>query len=109
MKYLSILAVFCLMVSGCKSPYLAQHERDDWGSQVSADVMDAWHNHRSYYALVEILDTHINPWCNPATKAKVRKYLEEGDEGPDGYPGRVNKDNTQQSAEGNIQKPVYKK
>ena len=54
---------------------------------MSPEVMEAWHLHRSYYALVEILDTCINPWCNPATKDQVRKILGPGGEGPDAYPG----------------------
>lgn len=69
------------------SDYLSHHRSDKWRSTVSPEVMAAWKQHRSYYALVEILDSLINPWCNPATKDEVRKILGPPGEGQDAYPG----------------------
>jgi hypothetical protein len=87
MKKVAIVCFLSLLLAGCKSSYLAYHTSGHWDSQVSSDVMEAWRKHMSYYALVEIIDTYVNPWCNPATKEEVREYLGQGDEGPDGYPG----------------------
>lgn len=87
MKRLLVFALLCVLLSGCRSPYISHHTSGKWDSSVSPDVTDAWHRHRSYYALVEILDTCINPWCNPATKAQVREILGPGGQGPDAYPG----------------------
>ena len=87
MKRLTIFVFVCVVLSGCRSPDLAHHISGEWDSAVSPQVMQAWRQHRSYYALVEILDTCINPWGDPATKAQVRKILGPGGEGPDAYPG----------------------
>ena len=72
----------------CRSSYLSHHTDVDWYRTVSPDVMEAWHRHRSYYALVEILDTHVQFWTyDPPTKAEVRDILGPRDEGPDAHPG----------------------
>ena len=87
MKQLALLILLCGVLPGCRSPYLTHHASGDWQSTVSPDVIEAWRRHRSYYAFVEILDTRINPWCNPATKTRVREILGPGGEGSDAYPG----------------------
>ena len=87
MKRIALATLIMAGLCGCKSPYLQHHETSQWRYGVSPDVMQAWHEHRSYYALIEILDTHINPWGKPATKAQVRDILGPGGEGPDAYPG----------------------
>ena len=87
MRTVLVLAAAFLLLPGCTPSYLAHHGTEEWQYKVSPEVMEAWRKHQSYYALIEIIDTYINPWCNPATKADVRKYLGPGDEGPHGYPG----------------------
>jgi hypothetical protein len=64
------------------SPYLKLlHDPKRWETTVSDEVLHAWTQYRSYYALIEILDTYLNPEnITEATKEEVREYL--------GEPGR---------------------
>ena len=87
MRKLAAFVLLCGVLTGCRSSRLSHYETGEWKHSVSPDVMEAWRHHRSYYALIEILDTCINPWCNPATKTRVREILGPGGEGPDAYPG----------------------
>jgi hypothetical protein len=54
-------------------------------SGVPNDVLEAWHSERSYYALVEIVDTYIDPFIHRATKQQVEALL--GIQREDGHPG----------------------
>ena len=38
----------------------------------------AWRKHQSYYALLEIIDAHLDPNYHEATKADVKTFLGEG-------------------------------
>lgn len=54
---------------------------------VSPAVYDTWHKDGSYYALLEIVEAHIDPDnYNKATKEDVRKHLGKPIDDPDGYP-----------------------
>ena len=51
------------------------------------DVYQAWREKDSYYALLEIVDAHIDPSVHPrVSKADVRKYLGPAVDSPDLYP-----------------------
>ena len=70
-----------LAVSGCATQGTIE------GDGVPPAVYDAWHKGRSYYALLQIVDAHIDPDnYNTATKEDVRKHLGEPIDDPELYP-----------------------
>ena len=54
------------------------------GTRVSPEAFKAWKQDRCYYALLEIVDSHIDPNYHKASKEDVRKYL--GNDYGEGYP-----------------------
>ncbi len=83
----NMVIISSMIITGCSSDYLSSHSPSNWDYKVSSDVLEAWDKYHSYYALSEIIDTYINPWCNPATKQQVRHWLGQGDEGQYGHTG----------------------
>lgn len=83
-----IILVLCLvLIQGCSTNYLKSLKSENWNSNVSPEVMRAWREHQSYYALIEILDTHIMTPSHSATKEEVLKYLGPGEDDPEeGHP-----------------------
>lgn len=77
LSLLGLLSLVC--ISGCAGNRVAD--------AIPAVVDDNWREHRSYYALLEIVDEHIDPRAHHnVSKADVRKYLGQGIDDPDGYP-----------------------
>ena len=83
LRAIVLLVVFSCLSVGCRSSdYLAAHEARDWSYSVSDDVREAWFEHRSYYALIEIIDSELphssgDPMRN-ATRAQVEAALGRG-------------------------------
>jgi hypothetical protein len=79
-----LLAIYLISLCGCSttpaSPLISAAALDDGPSQ-------RWRTTGDYYALLELVDAHIDPeWNGKVSKADVAKYLGEGIHDPDGYP-----------------------
>jgi hypothetical protein len=56
-------------------------------SATPSDAADRWRRSGDYYALLELVDRHIDPqWNDAVSKADVVKYLGNGIQNPDIYP-----------------------
>lgn len=77
------LAMFGLLSLACISGCAGNRTND----AVPANVERNWREHGSYYALLEIVDAHIDPFNHRnVSRADVRKYLGDGIDDRDGYP-----------------------
>jgi len=80
-SYVRLIAPGLLMIAcaGCA----ASAPQDE----VPSAVYRAWREKGSYYALLEIVDAHIDPSVHSrVSKADVRGYLGPGADSPDLYP-----------------------
>ncbi|MEM1355133.1 MAG: hypothetical protein AAGC44_06190 [Planctomycetota bacterium] len=74
MNWLCLLAI---LLTGCRSSeYLQSIDKPDWHWTVSDDVRSAWLEHRSYYALIEIIDTELVLHGNQIDHHPTRKDVE---------------------------------
>jgi len=60
-----------------------RYEEYSW-EEPAPEVFATWRAFHDYYALLEIVDAYIDPFCNNASKADVLKYL--GDTHDPEYP-----------------------
>jgi len=104
-----VVIIFCLIASaGWKTPtepssYLLLHDSPHWRDSVSPEVMEAWKKYRSYYALVEILDTYVDPENHNLKKEDVVKLLGR----PDPYPFDKERNFFCYSSQRKVSKPDY--
>src|SRR5580704_11014454 len=82
-----LVLMFCVLI-GC-AVCISNHPRHkDDTENVSADAEVVWQKTGDYYALLKIVDAHIDPRYNGnVSEADVIKYLGDGSHDGDGYPG----------------------
>jgi len=85
-----LAALLAAIPGGCRlaeaTPHPARLPGGILLSPVCPAASRAWASSQSYYALLEILDAHLDPWTDAADRATVRRFLGAPIDSPDGYP-----------------------